>query len=258
MEDDTKTTLEESVSEESSEQSTAFDVEAREMGWRPKEEFRGDESRWVDAETFVKRGHEVLPLVKAENKRLKREIDEIKATMQEFKAHHATVKQRAYDDAVVALRKMQSDAVTRGDGDAFAQISAEMENLTAEVAKQPAPSGPDPTFLSWKDQNPWYGTDPDMTRMADTLGQGLRSMNPNADGVEILKAVEVDIRNAFPHKFSQKRSTSSVDGAGRPEDRGGKKSYNALPQDAKAACDRFVKQGVMTKEQYVKEYYGEN
>jgi hypothetical protein len=37
----------------------------------------------------------------------------------------------------------------------------------------------------------------------------------------------------------------------------GGKSYAALPDDAKKACDRFVKQGLMTKEQYIKDYFGE-
>ena len=34
----------------------------------------------------------------------------------------------------------------------------------------------------------------------------------------------------------------------------GKKSYENLPSEAKAACDKFVKQGLMTREEYVKEF----
>jgi hypothetical protein len=33
-----------------------------------------------------------------------------------------------------------------------------------------------------------------------------------------------------------------------------KKGYNDLPAEAKAACDKFVKQKLMTVEQYVNEY----
>lgn len=236
----------------------ALEAEARDMGWRPKEEFRGDESKWVDAETFVTRGREVLPLVKAQNKRLQQELNEIKATVREFKNHHETVRQRAFDDAMATLKTMQADAVTRGDGEAFAKIEDEKLKMMREAQQASRQSeGPDPGFVAWTQKNPWYGSDAEMTRMADTLGAGLRAQNPNADGNDILAAVEVDIRRHFPHRFSQKKPVPAVDGVGRPQDRPGAKSYQALPPEAKAACDRFVKQGLLTKEQYVKEFFGE-
>ena len=36
-----------------------------------------------------------------------------------------------------------------------------------------------------------------------------------------------------------------------------KKSYADLPAEAKQACDKFVKQGLLSKDQYVKDYFGE-
>jgi hypothetical protein len=50
--------------------------EAREDGWRPKEEFNGREEDWIDAETFVRRGKEINPLLRKNNEKLKRELDE--------------------------------------------------------------------------------------------------------------------------------------------------------------------------------------
>ena len=41
----------------------AVEQEARTLGWVPQEDFRGDKSRWVDAETFVQRGHEIMDLL---------------------------------------------------------------------------------------------------------------------------------------------------------------------------------------------------
>jgi len=46
----------------------------------------------------------------------------------------------------------------------------------------------------------------------------------------------------------------SPNGTARPTVSSGKKSYGNLPPEAKAACDKFVKQGLMTKEAYVAEY----
>src|SRR2546421_12509972 len=50
------------------------EVKAKELGWAPKEEFRGNPEKWVDAETFLKRGEEILPLVKAQNRKLQNEV----------------------------------------------------------------------------------------------------------------------------------------------------------------------------------------
>ena len=38
---------------------------ARDMGWRPQEEFRGEASKWVDAQTFVSSGENFLPILRA-------------------------------------------------------------------------------------------------------------------------------------------------------------------------------------------------
>ena len=46
---------------------------AREMGWRPKEEFRGEAEKWVDAETFVSRGEHFLPHPLSDRIRVSRE-----------------------------------------------------------------------------------------------------------------------------------------------------------------------------------------
>ena len=43
---------------------------AAQMGWVPVDKFRGDPAHWVDAETFVKKGEEVMPILRANNRRL--------------------------------------------------------------------------------------------------------------------------------------------------------------------------------------------
>jgi hypothetical protein len=173
-----------------------YEAEARVMGWRPEEEFRGDKSRFVDAKTFYERGQEVLPIVKAQNKALKRELDDIKLTLREFKTHHESVRERAFADAMATLRKMRSDAVERGDGAAFDQIDAEMGKMAQERQKEQARAvdAPDPGFLGWVEKNPWYQKDVAMTAAADKLGEQYRAMYPTVSGEKILELVDVDMR----------------------------------------------------------------
>jgi hypothetical protein len=59
--------------------------EATGQGWVPKEKFKGNEDDWVDASTFVKRGREILPILRKNNENLVRELNQTKASLQEFK-----------------------------------------------------------------------------------------------------------------------------------------------------------------------------
>jgi hypothetical protein len=72
-------------------QARDFDAEAREHGWRPKDEFPGDAAKWVDAETFMKRADEVMPLLKAQNARLKRDY---RRAAQGSEARHRSLRGR--------------------------------------------------------------------------------------------------------------------------------------------------------------------
>ena len=52
--------------------------EAESQGWVPKERFRGNENDWVDAETFVKRGREILPILRKNNENLIKDLNQTK------------------------------------------------------------------------------------------------------------------------------------------------------------------------------------
>ena len=45
-------------------------AEAKADGWAEKDQWRGPESAWVDADEFVRRKHTVLPLLRKENEKL--------------------------------------------------------------------------------------------------------------------------------------------------------------------------------------------
>ena len=109
------------------------------------------------------------------------------------------------------------------------------------------------------DVNPWFGKDVRLTRMTNGLGEALRLEKPFLKGQEFLDALDAELRENFPDKFGKKKNSPSgqvESGAGRGPGRSGtdKKSYDNLPPEAKAACDRYVKQKLMTREQYVADY----
>ena len=240
------------------------EISARAMGWRPQDEFRGDPEKWVDADTFVARGEQVMPLLKAQNKKLRQEMDELRSTLDEFKNHTARAQKAEIEQILTTIRQLKAEAVARGDGEALVQLedqqaralskALELENPQKKQA-QPRISQEDQQIAaSWQARNQWYGKDSELTRATDVLGASLVNINPDIDKVELFQQIDQIIRRQYPHKFQRKNAGASPVDNGRPAARGGSKSYNALPADAKAACDRMVKQGVLTREEYVKYY----
>jgi hypothetical protein len=137
-----------------------YDSEARELGWLPKEEFKGDPSRWTDAETFVRKGDEVMPLIKAQNKRLRREIDDLKKQMRQASAHFSKAEERAYARALADLQEKQEAAVESGDLAAHRAVSKEIDALAKDMPGKPANQATAEeareAWDDWREENAWY------------------------------------------------------------------------------------------------------
>lgn len=234
---------------------TNFEVEARKMGWRPKEEFRGDEAKWVDAETFYTRGQEVLPIVRAENKALRTEIDRIKRET----AQTLQIMQRSREREVASLteqleaaKKARKDAVESRDGDTFEAAETEVARLQREIAdasKTPTVPVADVEFDTWVAENSWYTTDPHMRAMADGLatskfrhlaGKGRQLYDAVKAEVEAFKAATTpprDLNRPGPMKGGKGSDrTDATSGSGA-----GKRSYDNLLPEYKSTCDRQFK-----------------
>ena len=110
----------------------------------------------------------------------------------------------------------------------------------------------------WLDRNSWFGQDKRMTSIVNGIGESLRLEFPLLKGQPFLDKLDEVLIEEFPNKFGAKKqsSTSRVEsGAGRQGRSGSNaQSYDNLPAEAKTACDRFVKQKLMTREQYVQDF----
>ena len=99
-----------------------------------------------------------------------------------------------------------------------------------------------------------------MTAVANGIGESLRIEFPNLKGQQFLEKLDEVLTEEFPNKFGNEKKqspTSRVEsGSGRAGRSGGSnaQTYDNLPSEAKAACDRFVKQKLMTREQYVADF----
>lgn len=255
-------------------QSESAETKALRMGWKPQEEFNGDKSKWVDAETFVKRGEEFLPFVQANNKALEaknreldKELKKLKRTLEEFSDHHTKTEKRIYERTVRELQSRQDAAVEAGDVSEVRTITKELAELQAEVTAKPAPTHPNgwsPDFADAFDEftgeNAWHGKDKAMTVLFNQEHDDLLAENPGWSHERRFREALKRVKEEMPHKFENPNRAKPApvgDGATPGARRSNGRSYADLPPEAKAACDKFVRNiPGFTREQYTKDFFG--
>lgn len=249
-----------------SEEKRDFEAEARTSGWVPQEQWKGPADRWVDAQKFVERGEQFFPFVQAKLKKSLDKIDQLEATVgelrtgnEEFRRFHETAlakQKREHEETIASLEAARNKAVTEGDGEAFAKADKQLQEARKEPVATTAAKATVPDFQrAWLADNPWYSADRELAAITDGMSDLLAAEQPTLKGRPFLDELAKRVKSTVPHKFTTQRPTTTEahnnGGGGTKKDR----SYDALPAEAKAACDRFVKTiPGFTKEAYVASY----
>lgn len=245
---------------------------ARTMGWSPKEDFRGNPDNWVDAETFVKRGEEFIPFIKASEKKWKSEAEKLAgevarqnqllaAATESIEALKEFNTQAARDAARDEQRKLSAalvEAKREGNVEQEVQITeAIIESRAAIKAaeRQPVKAAPtaqdaaaaaqrDPQWQAWKAENDWYLKDPVRTAVANALGAEVAA-DPETKHLtgrpffdEVKRRTDERLGLAANRDAPSKVAGARSSGDGNSASSGDIRSYSALPADAKEACDR--------------------
>ena len=246
---------------------------AKLYGHVPKEKFKGDPEKWVPADVFVERAEELLPIARSMNRKLekdlthtKTELSELRKTMKAVIKTHEKIAKNTYDSKLSQLKKDQAVAVSEGDLEKWQELEDTREKLEAPETiefKETTPNANDDVVVAqWKKENSWYESDPDMGIYADSISTFISTRNPGLPVDDFLSKVKAEVKKRFPDKFENpnRSKTAVVDRTsttGGGDTKAGGKTYSDLPQDAKRACDEFVKNKVTTREQYVKTYFEE-
>lgn len=244
---------EQPVVEPSKVEPSAVELRAMEAGWVPEDEWDGDKSQWRPAKEFLDRG-ELFKKIDDQN----RTVKELKRALDDMKRHHTTVRETEYARALSSLKDQKRAALEDGDAAKVVQLDDQIDLVRDEQTKlkQTEPSSsqeeaPAPEFVSWVDRNKWYESSQPMRAYADALGRDLayKGMPPG----DVLKEVERLVKQEFPTKFKNpnRDKPGSVEGSST---KGGKTGGSfVLSDDERRVMQRFVRSGVMTEEQYVKD-----
>lgn len=251
-------------------------AKAEKLGWIPPTRFKGEPERFVDAQEYLDRGEQVLPIVKEHNRRLQGEVEALRSesaatkkalqaateAIDDLRERHSAETQRAVEAAKTDLKTRLAAASEAGDHAAIAEITGMMIELREANEETPPPpkkkpEEPAPVTIpafqrEWNAENPWYGTDRRRTQLALGIAQELREAGTTLTGRDFLDKVKEELDTMLGDK---REPTSKVEGARSSGNGGGSrgsggKSFSALPAEAKAACDADAKQFVGKGKRY--------
>jgi len=247
---------------------------ARQLGWKPKDEYRGDPATWRDAQEFVDMTESVTPILRENLRRLSTQLSKTEQKVdsqdQEIKAWRAFTSEalEAERKRVIAeYEQKQRDAVREGDLEAYEALDKQ-KKAAAEKPEKPVQSNEMPpdakqALTDFERENDWYGTHDAMTDYARAESDRIAQRMPHLDPEAHLKKVKARVMEAFPDYFSrgktgagsQPAGQASVERSRRVPAGGKKQSYENMPREYQAACDRAVKRGMCSKDDFVKTYY---
>jgi len=230
-----------------------YENEAMQQGWVGKADWKGDPDKHVDAKVFVERGEKIAGIMKSR-------IERLEASNRQFGEYHKKTleqEQKRNAERVADLEGKLAQAITDGDGQAYTQIQREVNSLRSDPV-------PDDVrewgriSQEWANENGWYADNPKLQTYADGLAQQID--NEGFTGKARFDEITRRVKSTFPDEFTNpnKSKASAVEDSGKPASDSKAQSYDNLPPASKAACDDFVKQGFMTREDYVKTYEWED
>ena len=225
--------------------------EASSQGWVPKELFSGDEHKWVDAGEFLRRG-ELFKKIEE----VSRTAKHAKQTLEEFKSHYAKVRETEYQNALKTLRAERRNAMAEGDFERVEAIEDKMETVKTEASsvqeeiKTTPQAEIHPEVAHWVEANPWYNSDTTMRAFADAIALSLNK--EGITGSAMLKGIDAKVREAFPAKFKNpnRDRPGAVESSATKSKSTTTDSFELTSQE-KRIMETFVRDGVMTKEEYI-------
>ena len=277
--DDEPDTLESKASAE-------VQAEAEAAGWIPPSRFKGEALEFRDADEYLERAHSVLPIVNAQNRKLKAELDteraeraKLQAALNATQTAVAALEESHAEDVKEQVTLARNELKSRiraaseaGDHDAIAELTMELGDLNEaeREAKQrdkdakarvaagggttaPPQSALTPEFQAWmaEPRNSWFGSDDIKTGTAMGIATKLRKeiarSGETISQVDFLRRLDTELE-----ALEGSRPASKVDGGSRGGTRsgGGGKSFSDLPKEARDACRSFTSQLVGPNKRY--------
>lgn len=221
---------------------------AGEMGWRPKDDWKGDPDKWKPAHDFMRATVDV-------NHKLSNRLKGVEDQLARVARTSVSITEREVAKERDRLVKEREEAFDAGDREAFVRADREL----AKVAEVEAPPVPDETHSFVERNANWFQKDKEATAWAVNRANELAATGLGP--ARQLAIVEREAKAMFPEFFEAEKPKAKAAPLNTPGARSAvsaKKGFASLPADAqKAALDFEAKRGI-NREEYAKIYYEEN
>jgi hypothetical protein len=221
---------------------------AAELGWSPKDQWRGEQDKWQDASSFLKAGREITKTVKGELRSVRQTLDTLTRTSADMMADRLA-QQKA------ELEARLDRAVEEGDTAAVRTISREAAQLDAK-----APVTPDATVNDFIARHTWFNSDPAARAVA--VAEAGRLGATGASVSDQLAAAEAAVRRRFPEHFpdAARMPAKAPPAVAAPQSRSAApqsrtKGWDDLPAEAKSMGNSVISRVGGTKDDFAKRYW---
>lgn len=142
-----------------------YEAEAREIGWKPKEEFDGDADgpkprEFVDAKSFVERSEMFLPMMKKERDIWRTKFRNIERDLRQATKHFSAAEERGYERGKAEIEARMDQAAEVGDVAGVRKANQDMLELQKGAIKETPDKDialeADEAEIDWRERNPWF------------------------------------------------------------------------------------------------------
>jgi len=231
---------------------------ATQIGWRPNHNGKD----YVDAATYILRSREIQETMKEHNDSLKGQLSDMQNSIEALKIHNEKVYRadvKRMQTEIEDLRKQKREAVELADVDKVDELDKQIDDLQKDLYEPRSEKQPvqNPVYAEWIKDNQWYLNDPEMATYAESVAE----QYVGAPLDRLYKIVRNKVAEVFPEKFDvPKVAPSKMEKPIGPQspveastNNGAKSSFTEadLTPSQVAIMNQFVKQEIMTKDQYI-------
>ena len=232
-----------------------YETEAKNLGWHnpDDDDFRGDPEKALGAKEFVEKGESEMPLLRANIKKLQKQTEEDRVSRDEFRSYMEGETDRQLKQQEAEFERRQREAARDGDVEAFDQIAKERKEAV------PAQSAPviNNVEAMFKSRNDWYGDDIEKTMYAQGVSKIVLAQGSNQSQEEVFTKIEDAVKKKFARSTPRNTPPPSVEGGRKRPISDAAKTYAAMPQADRTACDRMAKKWGVDKKDFVKNYWAD-
>lgn len=222
---------------------------ASEMGWVPKEEFRGDPDEWKDAPDFIRAGKDINRSIGKQLRSMQDQLERVTRTSSQIMADKLAERDAYWAD-------MQAKAVEDNDQAAVDRIVSKRIELRQQ---QPADTGPPPETRDFIERNKaWFGVDRLATLRAEEITEKLAKKGiPPA---EQLADAERIVRKEFPELFKAPAKPPAATQTAQSRNAttsSRKKGFADMPAESQALARQYQKEHGVKLETFAESYWAD-